>query len=148
MELCPFDIALKNAGVQHKLFHPERLAQRQGRAESSKRPALFLQLGKVCKCKRSKSKAQRSFALEQQKAHAHAGRQKPAWSPPVKFFLTPNSFLPLFSLPSVGHIYLQRSGYPEFIYGTPWLWLFDWIYCRQRGECHVKTIWSVRIQKF
>ena len=54
------------------------LAQRQGRAESSKRPALFLQLGKVCKCRRSKPKAQRSFALEQQKAHAHAGRQKPS----------------------------------------------------------------------
>ena len=54
------------------------LAQRQGRAESSKRPALFLQLGKICKCRRSKSKAQRSFALKQQKAHAHAGRQKPS----------------------------------------------------------------------
>ena len=54
------------------------MAQRQGRAESSKRPALFLQLGKVCKCRRSKPKAQRSFALEQQKAHAHAGRQKPS----------------------------------------------------------------------
>ena len=54
------------------------LAQRQGRAESLKRPALFLQLGKVCKCRRSKPKAQRSFALEQQKAHAHAGRQKPS----------------------------------------------------------------------
>ena len=54
------------------------LAQRQGRAESSKRPALFLQLGKVCKCRRSKPKAQRSFALEQQKAHAHVGRQKPS----------------------------------------------------------------------
>ena len=54
------------------------LAQRQGRAESSKRPALFLQLGKICKCRRSKPKAQRSFALKQQKAHAHAGRQKPS----------------------------------------------------------------------
>ena len=85
-------------GIGEKLLE-NTLAQRQGRAESSKRPALFLQLGKVCKCKRSKPKVQRSFALEQQKALLISS---------VKFFLTPDSFLSLFSLPSVGRIYLQR----------------------------------------
>ena len=95
-ELCPFDIALKNAGVQHKLI-PPRTPWHNGKVERSHRndQRYFYNWEKFASVKdlNRKLKIICTGATESPCARWAA---KALLISSVKYFLTPDSFLSLF----------------------------------------------------
>lgn len=110
-ELCPFDIALKNAGVQHKLI-PPRTPWHNGEVERSHRndQHYFYNWEKFASVKdpTESSKIICTGATESPCARWAA---KALLISSVKYFLTPDSLLSHSFYLFVGHIYLQRRRY-------------------------------------